>query len=202
MARNIEIKAHVSNLATVRAKALAVASGPATFIEQSDTFFVVPQGRLNVREISDGTGELISYERPNESGPKESVYTRISCQDAKVLGQALGKVLPVRGVVVTRREVFMVGRTRIHLVQVHGLGSFVELEVVLRDDESTEVGGREARRLLEALEISSAVLIPDAYIDLLEHCGVSIDGNMRSAVEVDSSGLQPATAGAIMSRLG
>jgi adenylate cyclase class IV len=66
----------------------------------------------------------------------------------------------------------LVGRTRIHLDEVERLGTFIELEVVLRDDEPVHVGEREAHELMEALGISAAALVPDAYIDLLERAAV------------------------------
>lgn len=172
VSRNIELKCRISNVAEVRARALAIGTRPTEVIEQIDTFLVVPKGRLKVRESSDGSGELISYERPNQPGPKESVYTRIRCQNAKGLAQALGQVLPVRGLVVKRREVIIVGRTRIHLDEVKNLGTFVELEVVLRNDESAEAGEREALQLLEVLGIPPSSLIAEAYIDLLERTAV------------------------------
>jgi predicted adenylyl cyclase CyaB len=89
-----------------------------------------------------------------------------------MLSQALRSVLPVRGVVVKRREVIVVGRTRIHLDEVSNLGTFVELEVVLRGDESPEAGTREALQLLEILGISTSTLLSGAYIDLLERAAV------------------------------
>lgn len=168
MARNIEIKARVPDLTAVRSRALALASAPPQVLSQTDTFFIVPKGRLKIREFPDGSGELISYERPDQPGPKESVYTRAHFHDAAALSQTLTAVLPIRGRVVKRREVLIVGRTRIHLDEVENLGSFVELEVVLRADESVQAGEIEASRLLEALAISSLALVPAAYIDLLE----------------------------------
>jgi adenylate cyclase class IV len=89
MARNIEIKARVPDLATFRAKAASLASGPKQIINQTDTFFVVSRGRLKVRAFSDGSGELISYERADQQGPKESVYTRVACEDARAISHAL-----------------------------------------------------------------------------------------------------------------
>ena len=172
MARNIEIKARIPDLGPIRAKAAALASGPTHIIQQTDTFFAVPLGRLKVREFPDGSGELISYERPNQQGPKESVYTRVACQDARTLAQALSRVLPVRGVVVKRREVFWVGRTRVHLDRVEKLGCFVELEVALDPGESAGQGHREAHELLRALEIPPTALVAEAYIDLLETTAV------------------------------
>jgi predicted adenylyl cyclase CyaB len=168
MARNIEIKARVQDLAAVRAKATALAPGPGETIIQIDTFFVVPRGRLKIREFADGSGELIAYERPDHTGPKESHYTRLSCDTPEVLARALGQVLPTRGRVVKHREVFIVGRTRVHLDDVENLGSFVELEVVMRDDESAQDAEREAHELMAALAIPPTSLISGAYIDLLE----------------------------------
>ena len=172
MARNIEIKAKIPDLAAIRAKAAALAAGPAQIINQTDTFFVVSRGRLKVRAFSDGSGELISYERANQRGPRESIYSRVACQDARALSEALGVVLPVRGIVAKRREVFLVGRTRVHLDRVENLGCFVELEVVLASGEPVEPGHREAHDLLRALQIPERALVADAYIDLLETAAV------------------------------
>jgi predicted adenylyl cyclase CyaB len=169
MARNIEIKARVSDLATIREKARALARNPPEVIAQTDTFFVVPQGRLKIREFADGSGELISYERPDQPGPKESTYMRVPSESARDISHALGKVLPLRGQVIKQREVFLVGRTRVHLDRVENLGAFVELEVMLQDDEHVEAAEQEVHELMEALGVHPADLVSGAYIDLLEH---------------------------------
>lgn len=145
-----------------------LSSSPGTVIQQTDTFFVVPRGRLKVREFADESGELIAYDRPDQTGPKQSVYTRVPCANAAELVRALGAVLPVRGQVRKRRELFFVGRTRVHLDEVERLGSFVELEVVLEDDEPLRDGEADAQALMRALDLAPDVLVPDAYIDLLE----------------------------------
>ncbi len=168
MARNIEIKAAVPDLDAVRRLAAAIASKPPRVIQQTDTFFAVPDGRLKVREFADGSGELIAYSRPDVSGPKTSRYSIVTCADSRALVAVLEQVLPVKGRVVKRRELFLVGRTRIHLDRVDALGPFVELEVVLRDDESDEAGAREAWELMRRLGVLEEQLVPDAYVDLLE----------------------------------
>ncbi len=61
----------------------------------------------------------------------------------------------------------VVGRSRIHLDRVKGLGDFLELEVVLRDGESTESGVAEASVLMARLGIPQESLIDGAYVDLL-----------------------------------
>jgi adenylate cyclase class IV len=168
MARNIEIKARVAALEPVRATALSLATGPAEILHQTDTFFMVPEGRLKVREFTDGTGELIAYHRPNVPGLRQSVYSRCVCDRASVLCEALSRVLPVRGMVRKEREVMLIGQTRVHLDTVEGLGTFVELEVVLSDGESAEHGEHVARDLLRTLQIPDESLIAEAYIDLLD----------------------------------
>ena len=167
MARNVEIKAKVPDLAAIRAKALALALHPSETVHQKDTFFETPQGRLKVREFPDGSGELIAYERADHTGPKVSTYERMSCSDARALVRTLTAVLQTRGTVVKRREVVLVGRTRVHLDEVDNLGSFVELEIVMAADEPVEDGVREARELLRALEIPLDALVSGAYVDLL-----------------------------------
>jgi predicted adenylyl cyclase CyaB len=168
MARNVEIKARVTDLDAVRCKVLALASRPPEIIDQTDTFFVVPRGRLKVRAFRDGTGELIFYERADVSSARESIYTRVPCCDASALVDILRKVLPVRGAVIKRRELFLVGQTRIHLDDVPGLGCFVELEVVMTGEESAASGRQAAETIAAALGIADAPLVGPAYIDLFE----------------------------------
>lgn len=168
MARNVEVKARVGDLSAVRRIAASLARKPGMALEQTDTFFVVPRGRLKMREFGDGSGELISYERPDDTGPKTSRYRKVSCPDPAGLVDLLAMVLPVRGQVRKRREVLLVGRTRVHLDEVERLGTFVELEVVLEDGESVEAGEREAKALMAELSIPPSALVSGAYIDLLE----------------------------------
>jgi adenylate cyclase class IV len=59
-------------------------------------------------------------------------------------------------------------RTRVHLDEVAGLGTFVELEVVLDDGEPAELGAVGARRLMAAFGIQEDRLVSRAYIDMLQ----------------------------------
>jgi adenylate cyclase class IV len=168
MAVNIEMKARVADLAAVRERARAVATGRCETLSQIDTFFDAPGGRLKVREFADGSGELITYQRSDAAEPKTSSYHRVPCADAAALASALAFVLPPRGRVVKRRDVIMAGRTRIHLDEVVALGSFVELEVVLGEGEPPAAGHREARELMAALGVEPSMLVAGGYIDLLD----------------------------------
>lgn len=167
MARNVEIKARLRDLEATRRQVEAIADGPGQPIEQSDTFFRVAGGRLKLRERSGADAELIYYRRADAPGPKASEYETAQVRDAAALRELLGAALGVTGRVVKRRLVYRVGRTRIHLDEVRDLGSFLELEVELADGEPADLGVREAKRLMGALQIGEDALVAGAYVDLL-----------------------------------
>ncbi len=169
MPRNIEIKAHVADLDALAARTAALADAGPTAIAQDDTFFACrdPRDRLKLRDYGDGTGHLIFYRRPDQAGPKESFYVLSPTSAPAALRDALTLANGLAGRVVKRRTLFMVGRTRVHLDRVDGLGDFMELEVVLDDGESPDVGVREAQALMARLGIEPRALVEGAYVDLL-----------------------------------
>jgi predicted adenylyl cyclase CyaB len=168
MARNVEIKARIHDVDEVRARAAALSDAPSVMLEQEDTFFRVPEGRLKLRVFPSGKGELIAYFRPDTSGPKTSEYFLYRTADPESLKGLLVTALGVRGVVRKRRMLYLVGRTRIHLDEVEGLGAFLELEVVLEDGQPEAEGEAIARHLLGELGVRDEDRVAKAYIDLLE----------------------------------
>jgi predicted adenylyl cyclase CyaB len=171
MARNIEIKARVENLSRLAAKVAAIADQGPVEILQDDTFFRCDAGRLKLRSFSNGTGELIFYRRADAQGPKESFYVRSATSAPDNLRESLALAYGAVGRVMKHRTLYLIGRTRVHLDQVDGLGEFLELEVVLSDGERSENGVREAQRVMEALGVEPSQLIEGAYVDLLEREG-------------------------------
>ena len=172
MARNIEIKARIESIETIAAKAVAIADKGPIEIIQDDTFFRCESGRLKLRAFSKEEGELIFYRRANKQGPKESFYLRSPTSTPETLRDSLSLAYGQAGRVQKHRTLFLVGRTRVHLDNVEGLGHFLELEVVLDEGESGEVGVREAHELMTKLGIEPSQLIEGAYVDLLVQRGV------------------------------
>lgn len=167
MGANIEIKARAGDLAALAEKvAEAGGSGP-EIISQEDTFFPCAEGRLKLRRFADGTGELIAYSREGGSGPTESRYAISPVADAGRLLTVLSQALGILGVVRKTRALYMLGRTRVHLDDVEGLGPFLELEVVLAPDEERESGRREAEEILARLDVHEGDLLDGAYLDML-----------------------------------
>ena len=167
MARNIEIKARIASVEAVAAKAAAVATEGPIDILQDDTFFRCDNGRLKLRAFSAAAGELIFYRRPDQQGPKESFYLRSPTTEPETLRESLTLAYGQSGRVRKHRTLFLAGRTRIHLDRVEGLGDFLELEVVLGENETSDVGVREAHELMAALGVEPGQLIEGAYVDLL-----------------------------------
>ena len=172
MARNVEIKARMNDGPSLVARARALATAGPFDLKHIDTFFRCPGGRLKLRDFCDGKGELIFYLRANEAGPKESFYLRHETSAPADLRDILTRAYGAIGEVSKRRTVFLIGRTRVHIDDVAGLGKFVELEVVLADEEPTEAGRREAEDLMHKLGISSQELVRAAYMNLIADLAV------------------------------
>lgn len=168
MAQNIEIKARANNVEQQRMLAEELCEKAPETLIQEDTFFTSPQGRLKLREFPQGPAQLIYYNRIDVEGPKLSEYFITTSEDACGLKSVLTKAYGIRQVVKKVRLLYMSGRTRLHFDQVEGLGHFIELEVVLSDQDSLEQGHREARQLMNSLNIANADLIDVAYADLLD----------------------------------
>lgn len=168
MRRNIEIKARVEELESIRVRVKKMADEGPNVLDQEDTFFNSPSGRLKLRLSPDRPAELIYYERPDEATPSESRYVIYEATHGEGLRGILETALGVRAVVRKRRTLFMVGQTRVHLDEVEHLGCFIELEVVLHEGQSAEEGTEMAGRLMDSLGIHRNQLIESAYVDLLE----------------------------------
>jgi predicted adenylyl cyclase CyaB len=167
MPRNIEIKARIASVEVLDARVRVIATAGPTLIDQDDTFFTCTRGRLKLRMFSADRGELIYYQRSDQAGPKTSHYLRTPTTEPDALRETLTQALGQAGRVTKQRVLYLVGRTRVHLDRVDSLGDFLELEVVLRDDEPADAGVAEAHALTAGLGIEATQLVDVAYVDLL-----------------------------------
>jgi len=167
MPRNIEIKARLSDLASARAAAVAVGARPVAVEEQTDRYYTLDAGRrVKLRSIRGGRAELIEYDRPEATGVRASDYRVTPVRD-----EAAGLCLVPTGrplaVVRKRREILLWETVRIHLDDVVGLGTFLELEAVV-DDRHDDAGCRsQVATLMHGLGLVEADLIRASYAELL-----------------------------------
>jgi predicted adenylyl cyclase CyaB len=164
---NIEIKARARDFEGIKSRAEKLSDTPVQVIAQQDTFFNTAQGRLKLRILADDA-QLIYYTRPDQEGPKRSDYHITRSNDPENLKRVLELAYGIRGEVKKTRYLYLVAQTRIHLDDVEGLGQFVELEVVMHEDQSDAEGQKIAENLMSALGVERADLIDGAYMDLLE----------------------------------
>jgi len=167
MPTNIEIKFRVDDLESVERKAAQIADHGPELLVQEDIFFDVNTGRLKLRKFADGSAELIAYYRTDTDSIRESHWHSYSTQDPDSLLSALSLTAGQGITISKRRTLYLIGQTRIHLDRVEELGDFVELEVVLTDNDSQQHGLEIASDLVQRLGLFDAEKVAVAYADLL-----------------------------------
>ncbi len=162
---NIEIKARCAEPEKIRAILRDRGARFAGTDHQIDTYFRVPSGRLKLREGSIENA-LIFYERADQKGPKRSDVTMAATAPDSPLKHVLTRALGVAVVVDKRREIYFIGNIKFHIDQVHGLGSFVEIEAIGTEQNRDELL-RQCTEYLKLFEIPEEDLVEASYSDLL-----------------------------------
>lgn len=166
--RNIEIKARISDSLRLEERLAELNVDCVQELRQIDTFFSVLHGRLKLRDFGNGTAELIHYHRADRNDAKLSDYERVPVDDAHRMRSVLARALGIRGTITKNRRVMLLGKIRIHVDIVEGLGRFLEIEVVLDESDTVAAGEAAATTLMKLLELPAGDLIAGGYIDLLE----------------------------------
>lgn len=165
MARNIEIKARVPDRDRLVAAAQAISDSGPQILLQDDTFFSCNSGRLKLRVFADHSAQLIFYRRADLPGPKTSFYQITPVIEPDLLRDTLATAYGIDVRVRKERWLYLTGNTRIHIDRVEGLGDFMELEVVLSEEQTEAEGTERAQRLMDALGIQTSDLVAGAYAD-------------------------------------
>ncbi|CAI4224212.1 unnamed protein product [Auanema sp. JU1783] len=170
--RNVEIKARVHDRTKIVNLAQKLVGEEPAELLQHDIFYNSPNGRLKMRSFTvNGVkkSELIWYNRPDQSGPKLSEYNKTELDEATLesLKISLALSMGIKGEVKKSRTLFIYEQTRIHIDTVEGLGDFMELEVVLNENQTVEDGDKTAKHIQKLLEVSDEDLLTVAYMDML-----------------------------------
>jgi homotetrameric cytidine deaminase len=196
--RNVELKARDPDPARTLERALALGADDRGEIRQRDTYFSKARGRLKLREQETGGSplwdELIEYSRADSTDPRTSTYRRVPVADVAPLLEALDAAYGTLGTVTKRRRVLLWDGVRIHLDEVEGLGSFIELEAVAEVDSDLRAEHEKVERLRAELGIEDDNLIATSYSDLVLGAGDPAgaeDELMRAADEVMRTAYAP-----------
>ena len=184
--RNIEIKARDADPAATLERALSLGASDEGVLTQRDTYFAGARGRLKLREQDGGSeagARLIAYSRPDEDAARTSAYRLAEVGDPAGLREALDAALGTLVVVDKRRRLLLYENVRIHLDEVQGLGSYVELEAVAQADSDLSREHDLVARLREELALGEPVAV--SYSDLLRDAPQALltaaDAVMRNA---------------------
>jgi len=165
--KNLELKAVAGDPARLRAvlRTLEARREPRP-LDQADWYFVVPRGRLKLRQRKgERTAELIFYVRPDTNQARTSEYQKLPAADAAGMLRLLRAMFAPDVCVRKRRDLWLIGETRVHLDRVERLGSFVEIEVPFSRDAAQ--ARRVMRTLIERLGIAPGDVLACSYADLL-----------------------------------
>ena len=183
---NVEIKARDADPDATAARCEALGAADQGVLHQRDTYFSGRHGRLKLREQDGSDGELIAYRRADTTEAEQSAFIRAGVADPAALHEALAAALGETVVVVKRRRLWMWENVRIHLDDVEGLGTFIELEALVGPGLNTpEEAAEQVTRLRSELAIADDALVAVGYSDLLRDSAETLlraaDAAMRSA---------------------
>ena len=165
--RNIEVKIPVDQPERLQQAIESLADGEVEILHQKDTYFEAGKDAYLKTREENGRTSLIAYRREREAELRPSDIRLTFVDDGPGLIDTLAKALPVIVEVIKTRRLYFQGQTRIHLDEVQSLGWFLELEVVLRDDQNDGDGLVIANQLLTDLNMDQVSPCRDSYRDLL-----------------------------------
>jgi adenylate cyclase class 2 len=165
---NIELKARCADLGHAEETTRELGAVFKWRHHQIDSYFGVQKGRLKIREVEDRPAELISYNRANEPYARPSEYTIYATEHGENLKEVLAKTLGVTVTVDKIRALYLLQNVRIHLDEVSRLGTFIEFEAVITEDDDEIPKAEEMLgRLRHEFRIEEKDLVPLSYADLL-----------------------------------
>jgi len=169
--RNIELKARLFDRARANETCVRIGAESQGDIQQTDTYFAVPNGRLKLRECDPGEGCLVFYHRADVAAARASDYHIEPAGES--MGQLLKHALGVLGVVRKTRALWLWKNVRIHLDRVEDLGEFIEFEAVLSARYDDADGIEKLAYLRDSFEIRDGDLETGSYLDLLHDAGAN-----------------------------
>lgn len=165
---NVEIKARSGQNAQIRQQLVDLNADFKGIDHQIDTYFVVPKGRMKLRE-GNIEHSLIFYDRPDQAGPKTSkVFLHKPAPDPS-LKMVLTASLGIWKVVDKQREIAFVDNVKFHLDTVKGLGEFMEIEAIDIDGSFGETFLLEqCQKYMRLFGIREEDLLTNSYSDLVK----------------------------------
>jgi len=162
---NLELKAKLVHPKKVL-RTLKDLGNPSEKLIQTDTYFLVGDGRLKLREFGNGSSELIHYVRNEGEGKRWSRYDILPVSEPTETKGFLRRAFGIDVVVKKSRLVYFYKKqARIHLDKIRGLGLFIEFEVYSKKNRQRPV--HIYRELVSMFGIEKESIIRCSYADLM-----------------------------------
>ncbi len=179
----MEVKARAEDLASVEERARELAA-PAGFLDYQDTYFTsagvegYTHRRFRLREQEGGAWVTVK-EKTGAEGAEASIEHEFEVSDPESFmrfAELFGFKVLVRKRKRGRRYGIELERMPGHvavieLVEVEGLGFFVEVEVMVEDESMVEAATDEIRRIMERLGVPESAMEPAPYTYMLYKLG-------------------------------
>lgn len=163
--QNVEAKFPLSNIAAAKVRAEAIGFTYVGTLVQHDTFFIVSNGNLKLREQPDDAC-LIYYQRHHDQGLELSNYEIVRVTNPAKMRAILSAALGLRGEIRKRRVLLRRDNIRLHLDEVVNRGVFGELEAVMATGDDPADSRAQISAILATLRIPSDQLIGVSYFEL------------------------------------
>lgn len=164
MKKNLEIKVRVNSLETIKKKLKSLSLNPVAVLNQTDIYYKNNEGRLKLR-IENDKPSLIHYQRVENGKTRWSDYSILEInKSGKEATEFLERIFTTINTVKKVRVLYLYKDTRIHLDEVMGLGSFIELETVVK--KSKKIAEEEFNLLLNLLKLNKKNQFLGSYNDL------------------------------------
>ena len=165
---NLEIKIRVFNSDEIKKKVLDIQAKFLGTLFQVDTYFIVGDRRLKLREEKNKS-YFVYYKRPNILGSKFSKYyiVNIPVSFSKIIKKVASFIFGIKIVVNKKRDLFIYKNTRIHLDKIDELGEFIELETVFVKNLTEYELKEEHYFVINYLGLNDLEKIKESYSDLI-----------------------------------
>ena len=163
MPTNLELKIRLDNPGSVLDKVKETDAEFKGELNQTDVYYKIKNGLLKLR-LESGKQTLIKYLRNEISDERWSEYQLISLENNDARSYLNG-ILEEEAVVEKKRLLYLYDNTRIHIDEVKGLGTFLELETLVISGKKE--AAERFEKIIGLLSLKKKNEIRKSYRDLI-----------------------------------
>lgn len=163
--QNVEFKAELRDPQLARIICRHLGATHIATLEQRDTYFRVPDGRLKKRETKGEPTEYVFYHRQNRARPRLSHFTIYSEEQA--LQRYGSRPLPVWLTIEKKRDLWMYQSVRLHFDEIESLGRFFEAEALVTPRVHVGRAHRRVNKIRDRFAPALGEIISVSYSDMI-----------------------------------